>query len=284
MSLKSDGRDNVSGDEEEFRDACSRTNEEIVDELVNEQLKNLSVQSDDEKLKDLANGVRNDEPTTSRLNHSDEEEHEDFADCIDDIIDDEGLKEAERDLTDEQKKENKEKADKLKEQGNELFKDGDYIKASELYTTALMLCPVESYPNERAILYGNRAAAKMKLNSNKAAIEDCTKALLFNPNYMKALIRRAKLYEDTDKLDESLEDYKKIQKLDPSNQEAGQALIRLSEAINERNEKLKTEMLGKLKDLGNMILKPFGLSTNNFQMQQDPSTGSYSINFNQNPQ
>lgn len=188
MSLKSDGRDNVSGDEEEFRDACSRTNEEIVDEMVNEHLKDLSVQSDDEKLKNLANGMVSEGPTTSRSNQSDDE-HEDFADCIDDIIDDEGLKEAERDLTDEQKKENKEKADKLKEQGNELFKNGDYIKASELYTSALMVCPVESCPNERAILYGNRAAAKMKLNSNKAAIEDCTKALLFNPNYMKALIR-----------------------------------------------------------------------------------------------
>lgn len=89
------------------------------------------------------------------------------------------------------------------------------------------------------------------------------------------------MYEETDKLDESLADYKKILEIEPSNAEARGNIVRLTPIVEERNERLKVEMMGKLKDLGNMILKPFGLSTNNFQFQQDPNTGSYSVNFNQ---
>jgi tetratricopeptide (TPR) repeat protein len=48
-------------------------------------------------------------------------------------------------------------------------------------------------------------------------------------------------------------------------------------------EKEMAEMMDKLKGLGNSILKPFGLSTNNFQFVKDEKTGGYSMNFNQSP-
>ncbi|XP_017076464.1 tetratricopeptide repeat protein 1 [Drosophila eugracilis] len=194
----------------------------------------------------------------------------------------EELREREKELSAEQLAENKEKADILKLDGNEMFKNGDPEGAVTIYTEALDICPSDS-TKERAVLYGNRAAAKIKLEANKAAIDDCTKALELWPEYVRVLLRRAKLYEQDDKPDEALEDYKKVSEIDPGQTDAREAQVRLPPIINERNEKLKTEMLSSLKDLGNMILKPFGLSTQNFQMQQDPNTGSYSINFNQKP-
>lgn len=88
------------------------------------------------------------------------------------------------------------------------------------------------------------------------AISDCSKAIQLNPSYIRAILRRAELYEKTDKLDEALEDYKSILEKDPSVHQAREACMRLPKQIEERNERLKEEMLGKLKDLGNLVLRP----------------------------
>uniref|UniRef100_A0A8C4V0W3 Tetratricopeptide repeat protein 1 n=1 Tax=Falco tinnunculus TaxID=100819 RepID=A0A8C4V0W3_FALTI len=197
-------------------------------------------------------------------------------------LDEEYLLELEKDMPEEEKQKRRKESTGLKEKGNEQFKKGDYGEAEDSYTKALQICPA-CFQKDRAILFSNRAAAKMKQVKTEAALSDCSKAVELDPNYIRALLRRAELYEKTEKLDEALEDYKAVLEKDPSVHQAREACMRLPRQIEERNEKLKKEMLGKLKDLGNLVLRPFGLSTENFQIKQDSSTGSYSINFVQNP-
>ncbi|KAJ8683501.1 hypothetical protein QAD02_019293 [Eretmocerus hayati] len=199
------------------------------------------------------------------------------------IVDEVALKDRDVDLTEEQKEEFKKQANELKNRGNDQFRESDFTGATTTYTQALQICPLV-FTKERAVLFANRAAARTKFMNNKdPAVEDCTKAIELDSDYVKAYLRRAHLYEELDKLDEAIADFKKVLTFDPVHTESICAVKRLEPIISERNEKLKEEMLGKLKDLGNVILKPFGLSTNNFQMEKDETTGGYSVKFNQNP-
>ncbi|CAJ0968358.1 unnamed protein product [Ranitomeya imitator] len=193
-------------------------------------------------------------------------------------LDEKTLLEMEKDLTEEEREERRKQSTEIKEEGNELFKKGDFVEAEDVYSQALLKCPA-FYHKERAILYSNRAAARIKQDKTEPAIAD---SIELNPDYIRALLRRAELYEKTDKLDEALADYKSVLEKDLSCRQAKDACMRLPRQIDERNERLKEEMISKLKDLGNLVLKPFGLSTQNFQVNQDANTGSYSINFVQN--
>ncbi|KAK6337303.1 hypothetical protein TWF730_002709 [Orbilia blumenaviensis] len=110
----------------------------------------------------------------------------------------------------------------------------------------------------------------------------------------KARLRRAKAREMQDtwqSLSGALEDYKilsshsmRFQAIPPIDRKSiQQALVRIPPILEEKKQKEVAEMMGKLKGLGDTILKPFGLSTSNFQMVKDEKSGGYSLNFQQNP-
>lgn len=216
----------------------------------------------------------------SNREHSSDSEYE-SAEEDQNIVDDEE-EEIEEILTEEVKKERRSEAQLQKEEGNDFFKKQEYESAIKSYSRALRLCP-KDFIKDRAILFSNRAACRMKKSEYEEAILDSNKALELHPQYLKALLRRAELYEKVDKLEEALADYQKVVEMDPSQHPARAACLRLPEQIKEKNEKMKEEMIGKLKELGNMVLKPFGLSTENFQLNQDPNSGGYNISFKQGP-
>lgn len=104
----------------------------------------------------------------------------------------------------------------------------------------------------------------------------------------KALLRRARGRAEAggwQNLAGAEEDYKTLSKmpgLTPADIRTVKTQLRLlPPKVKAAQEKETAEMWGKLKQLGDGILKPFGLSTNNFQMVKDESSGGYSMNFSQ---
>jgi len=141
-----------------------------------------------------------------------------------------------------------------------------------------------SQPNgeKLAVYYCNRAATLIHMDRYEDAIKDCDVAILLNPTYVKAYVRRSSASEKMDNTEDALRDAKKAIQLEPSNITLQRSVARLQKVEDERLEKLKAETMDKLKELGNSLLGNFGLSLDNFQAVQDPNTGSYSISFNQN--
>lgn len=70
------------------------------------------------------------------------------------------------------------------------------------------------------MLYTNKLYIYLHLQHIESAIQDCTRAIDLDPDYLKAYIRRSKLFERNDKLDEALEDLKKVIEIDRNYAEA----------------------------------------------------------------
>ncbi|KAL9100837.1 MAG: hypothetical protein Q9163_003827 [Psora crenata] len=105
----------------------------------------------------------------------------------------------------------------------------------------------------------------------------------------KSLMRRAKAKSELGgwgNLQGAEDDYRTLSgmpNLPPRDKKAVHVALReLPLKVQEAKDKEMGEMMGKLKELGNGILKPFGLSTDMFKMTKDEKTGGYSMSMNQN--
>jgi len=155
-------------------------------------------------------------------------------------------------------------------------------------------------------IYQNAAVCSEKNSDPDTAVEYYKAAVKFNGTYEKAIRKLAILhhqlylefkseptdddeddylkFETNDKrganLDHALTCYQRLEELGKLTNKEKITLRELLKLVEQRNEQMKEEMMSKLKDLGNMCLKPFGLSTDNFKMQ-DNGQGGYSLNFQQ---
>ena len=101
---------------------------------------------------------------------------------------------------------------------------------------------------------------------HKRAVEHFTKAVDLDPAYLKPVYQRMCLYRLNEDYEDALKDAKKVKELDPSFPQISNEIQHLEKLQAEKFEKMKTEVIGGLKNLGNMFLKPFGVDLNNFQM------------------
>jgi tetratricopeptide (TPR) repeat protein len=129
-----------------------------------------------------------------------------------------------------------------------------------------------------AQLHANIGLVLMKLNRNDDAVRHLSDAVRHKGDYDKAYLRRATCYWDLGQWSSCSADYEKCAQL---GMPFDAALAERRRVAKQKAEEEMGKMLGQLKDLGNMFLGKFGLSTDNFKFDKDPKSGGYSMRFEQ---
>ncbi|KAK7427097.1 TOM (translocase of outer membrane) complex component [Neonectria magnoliae] len=122
-------------------------------------------------------------------------------------------------------------AAKLKQAGNKAYGDKAYNRAIELYSKAILCKP-------DPVFYSNRAACHSAMSEWDEVIEDTTAAINMDPEYVKAINRRATAYEHQKKYSEALLDFTASCIIDNFKSEStAQAVERLLKTFAEQKAK-----------------------------------------------
>ncbi|KAG0564730.1 hypothetical protein KC19_8G134800 [Ceratodon purpureus] len=139
-----------------------------------------------------------------------------------------------------------ENAGKRKEDGNALFKAGNYARAAKRYEKAVKLIEYDSSFDDaqkkqaKALKIScnlNMAACKLKLKDYREVVKLTTKVLELESTNIKALYRRVQAYIELLDLDYAETDIKKALDLDPDNKEVKLEYKRLKQKQVEQNKK-----------------------------------------------
>ncbi|KAJ6417117.1 hypothetical protein OIU84_002921 [Salix udensis] len=109
--------------------------------------------------------------------------------------------------------------------GNDLFKSERFTEACSAYGEGLRLDPANS------VLYCNRAACWFKLGSLERSIDDCNQALRIQPNYTKALLRRAASYSKLERWADAVRDYEVLRRELPDYNGVAESLFHAQVAL-----------------------------------------------------
>ncbi|KAM7277437.1 hypothetical protein ACFE04_019303 [Oxalis oulophora] len=153
--------------------------------------------------------------------------------------------------------------------GNELFNGGNYDEACLAYGEGL------KYDKSNSVLHCNRAVCWSKLGLWEKSVEDCNEALRIQPNYTKALLRRAASNGKLGRWAEAVRDYEVLRRELPGDDEIVENLLRAQVALKEsRVEQTHTKKLGEVEELSSLekfraaITSP-GVSVVHFKVASD---------------
>ncbi|XP_048880371.1 sperm-associated antigen 1-like isoform X2 [Brienomyrus brachyistius] len=126
---------------------------------------------------------------------------------------------------------------RLKNEGNQLFKNGQFGDALEKYSQAIAGCidtGIDS-PEDLSILYSNRAACYLKDGNSADCIQDCTRALELQPFTLKPMLRRAMAYESLERYHKAYVDYRTVLQIDVGVQAAHDSIHRITKLLIEQD-------------------------------------------------
>lgn len=130
-------------------------------------------------------------------------------------------------------------AAKLKVAGNKAYGSKDFSRAIDLYGKAILCKPDPVY-------YSNRAACYNALSEWDQVVADTSAAIAMDPEYVKALNRRAHAYEHLTKYSEALLDYTASCIIDGfKSEQSAQSVERLLKKVAEKKGKAILEAKGK---------------------------------------
>ncbi|XP_031097939.1 serine/threonine-protein phosphatase 5 [Ipomoea triloba] len=123
----------------------------------------------------------------------------------------------------------------LKDQGNEFFKAGNYLKAAALYTQAIKKDP--SNPT----LYSNRAAAFLHLVKLNKALADAEMTISLKPDWEKGYFRKGCILEAMERYDEALDAFQIALKHNPQSSEVSRKIKSLNQLSKEKKRAEEVE-------------------------------------------
>ena len=167
------------------------------------------------------------------------------------------------------------RAEEYKQKGNEMFKAQEYIEALDFYKQAIAYCP-DDETEKLAIYYNNKGITLVQLGQKDDALTAFGEGIKYNEAYLKPRYQRMKLLKDMEKYSDAKDDAKFILEKDPNFPGVFGELKQLEKLEKEKLDKMKDEVLGNLKNLGNMVLGKFGMSLDNFKLNQNQD-GTYNI-------